>query len=106
MPLLAAMFSAVGAIGGYFVGVGLLGVDEGAFWSQMQSKIDWNEDVINGVIKSLVFGIVCTWIALFQGYDTVPTSAGVSRSTTRTVVHSALAVLVLDFVLTALMFGE
>jgi phospholipid/cholesterol/gamma-HCH transport system permease protein len=106
MPLLAAMFSAVGAIGGYFVGVGLLGVDEGAFWSQMQSKIDWNEDVINGVIKSLVFGVVCTWIALFQGYDTVPTSTGVSRSTTRTVVHSALAVLVLDFVLTALMFGE
>ncbi len=106
MPLLAAMFSAVGAIGGYFVGVGLLGVDEGAFWSQMQSKIDWNEDIINGVIKSLVFGVVCTWIALFQGYDTLPTSTGVSRSTTRTVVHSALAVLVLDFVLTALMFGE
>ncbi|MCU7842595.1 MAG: lipid asymmetry maintenance ABC transporter permease subunit MlaE [Candidatus Thiodiazotropha sp. (ex Monitilora ramsayi)] len=106
MPLLAALFSAVGAIGGYFVGVGLLGVDEGAFWSQMQSKIDWNEDVINGVIKSLVFGVICTWIALFQGYDTVPTSAGVSRSTTRTVVHSALAVLVLDFVLTALMFGD
>jgi phospholipid/cholesterol/gamma-HCH transport system permease protein len=72
----------------------------------MQAKIDWNEDVVNGVIKSLVFGVVCTWIALFQGYDTVPTSAGVSRSTTQTVVHSALAVLVLDFVLTALMFGD
>lgn len=106
MPLLAALFSAVGVIGGYFVSVGLLGVDEGAFWSQMQAKIDWSGDVFNGVIKSLVFGVVCTWIALFQGYDTIPTSAGVSSSTTRTVVHSALAVLVLDFVLTALMFGD
>ncbi|RLJ18784.1 lipid asymmetry maintenance ABC transporter permease subunit MlaE [bacterium endosymbiont of Escarpia laminata] len=106
MPVLAVLFSAIGALGGYFVGVGLLGVDDGAFWSQMQAKIDWNEDVINGVIKSLVFGLVCTWIALFQGYDSVPTSEGVSRATTRTVVHSALAVLVLDFVLTAMMFGE
>jgi phospholipid/cholesterol/gamma-HCH transport system permease protein len=106
MPVLAALFSAVGVIGGYFVSVGLLGVDEGAFWSQMQAKIEWGGDVVNGIIKSLVFGVVCTWIALFQGYDTVPTSAGVSSSTTRTVVHSALAVLVLDFVLTALMFGD
>jgi phospholipid/cholesterol/gamma-HCH transport system permease protein len=105
MPLLAAMFSAIGVIGGFFVSVGLLGVDDGAFWSQMQAKIDWSEDVLNGVIKSFVFGFICTWIALFQGYDTIPTSAGVSQATTRTVVHSALAVLVLDFVLTALMFG-
>jgi phospholipid/cholesterol/gamma-HCH transport system permease protein len=72
----------------------------------MQSKIDLNKDIYNGVIKSLVFGVVCSWIALFQGYDAVPTSEGVSRSTTRTVVHSSLAVLGLDFVLTALMFGE
>ena len=106
MPLLAAMFSAVGVMGGYFVGVGLLGVDEGAYWSQMQAKIDLHEDVYNGIIKSLVFGVVCTWIALFQGYDATPTSEGVSRATTRTVVHSALAVLGLDFVLTALMFGD
>ncbi|MEJ1296330.1 MAG: lipid asymmetry maintenance ABC transporter permease subunit MlaE [Candidatus Sedimenticola sp. (ex Thyasira tokunagai)] len=106
MPLLAAMFSALGVIGGYFVGVGLLGVDDGAFWSQMQAKIDLHEDVFNGVIKSLVFGFVCSWIALFQGYDAVPTSEGVSRATTRTVVHSSLAVLGLDFILTALMFGE
>ena len=106
MPMLAAMFSAVGVLGGYFVGVGLLGVDDGAFWSQMQAKIDLHEDVYNGVIKSLVFGVVCTWIALFQGYDAIPTSEGVSRATTRTVVHSALAVLGLDFILTALMFGE
>ena len=106
MPLLAAIFSAVGVLGGYFVGVGLLGVDDGAFWSQMQAKVDFSKDLVNGVIKSLAFGFVVTWIALFQGYDTVPTSIGVSRSTTRSVVHSALAVLGLDFVLTALMFGD
>lgn len=106
MPLLAAMFSAVGVIGGYFVGVGLLGVDDGAFWSQMQSKVDFEEDVVNGMIKSLVFGVVVTWIALFQGYDSVPTAEGVSRATTRSVVHAALVVLGVDFVLTALMFGD
>jgi len=106
MPLLAAIFSAVGVIGGYFVGVGLLGVDQGSFWSQMQSKVDLYDDVVNGVVKSVVFGIVATWIAVFEGYDAVPTSEGVSRATTRTVVHTALAVLALDFVLTALMFGE
>lgn len=106
MPLLAALFSAVGVIGGYFVGVGLLGVDGGAFWGQMQDKIDFQDDVINGVIKSLVFGFVVTWIALFQGYDATPTSEGVSRATTRTVVQSSLAVLGLDFILTALMYGD
>ena len=106
MPMLGAMFSAVGALGGFFVGVGLLGVDDGAFWSQMQAKVDFDEDVVNGVIKSLVFGVVVTWIALFQGHDAMPTSEGVSRATTRSVVHSALAVLGLDFVLTALMFGN
>jgi phospholipid/cholesterol/gamma-HCH transport system permease protein len=106
MPLLAAMFSAVGVLGGYFVGVGLLGVDAGSFWSQMQSKVDFQEDIVNGVIKSVVFGVVVTWIALFQGYHSVPTSEGVSRATTRSVVHAALAVLGLDFVLTALMFGD
>jgi len=106
MPLLAAMFSALGVLGGWFVGVGLLGVDDGAFWSQMQAKLDFREDVVNGVIKSLVFGVVVTWIALFQGYDATPTPAGVSRATTRSVVHGALAVLGLDFILTALMFGE
>jgi phospholipid/cholesterol/gamma-HCH transport system permease protein len=106
MPLLAALFSAVGILGGHFVGVGLLGVDSGAFWSQMQNTIDLYGDIVNGVIKSLVFGFVCTWIALFQGHDATPTAAGVSRATTRTVVHSALAVLGLDFILTALMFGD
>ena len=104
MPLLAAIFSAVGVMGGYFVGVGLLGVDTGAFWSQMQSKINWTDDIMNGVIKSIVFGVVATWIAVFEGYDATPTSEGVSRATTRTVVHTSLAILGVDFVLTALMF--
>jgi len=107
MPLLASIFTVVGVWGGYFVGVGLLGVDDGAFWSQMQDKVELYEDVFNGVlVKSLVFGFVVTWIALFEGYDTVPTSEGISRATTRTVVHSSLAVLGLDFVLTAIMFNE
>jgi phospholipid/cholesterol/gamma-HCH transport system permease protein len=105
MPLLAGIFSAVGVLGGWFVGVGLLGVDEGAFWSQMQDKVDLYDDILNGVVKSVVFGVVVTWIAVFEGYDAVPTSEGVSRATTRTVVHSSLAVLGLDFVLTALMFN-
>ena len=106
MPLLAAIFSAVGVIGGYLVAVDLVGVDDGAFWSQMQDAVDLHDDIYNGVIKSLVFGVVVTWIAIFEGNDAIPTSEGVSRATTRTVVHSALAILGLDFVLTALMFGE
>ncbi len=105
MPLLAAIFTAIGILGGYFCGVGLLGVDAGAFWSQMQLHIDLVEDVGQGVlIKSIGFGVVVTWIALFEGYDAVPTSEGVSQATTRTVVNSSLAVLALDFVLTGLMF--
>jgi phospholipid/cholesterol/gamma-HCH transport system permease protein len=106
MPLLAAIFSAVGILGGWFVGVGLLGVDDGAFWSQMQEKVDLFEDVWHGVLKSIVFGLVVTWIAVFEGYDATPTSEGVSRATTRTVVHSALAVLGLNFILTGLMFHQ
>lgn len=104
VPLLAAIFSVVGVYGGYFVGVGLLGVDDGAFWSQIQSRVDFHEDVLNGVIKSVVFGFVAAWIALFEGYDAVPTSEGVSRATTRTVVHTSMAVLGLDVIMTALMF--
>ena len=106
MPLLAAIFSAVGIFGGYFVGVGLLGVDSGSYWSQMQANVDFSGDIVNGVIKSIVFGIACNWIALYEGYDAVPTAEGVSRATTKTVVRSALAVLGLDFILTALMFGD
>jgi phospholipid/cholesterol/gamma-HCH transport system permease protein len=106
MPLLAALFSAIGVYGGQLVGVGLLGVDSGAFWSTMQDGVDFWEDVVNGVIKSFVFGVVVTWIAVFEGYDAVPNSEGVSRATNHTVVYSSLAVLGLDFVMTALMLGE
>ena len=105
LPLLAAIFSAVGVIGGYLVGVPLLGVDDGAFWSQMQSTVELRADVLNGVIKSVVFGFIVTWIAIFEGYDCIPTSEGVSRATTRTVVNASLAVLGMDFILTALMFS-
>jgi phospholipid/cholesterol/gamma-HCH transport system permease protein len=104
MPLLAALFSAMGVFGGYLVGVRLIGVDEGSFWSQMQATVDFREDIINGVIKSFVFGIIISWIAVFEGYDSEPTAEGVSGATTRTVVTSSLAVLAADFVLTALMF--
>jgi phospholipid/cholesterol/gamma-HCH transport system permease protein len=107
MPILACIFTAVGILGGYFVAVVQLGVDSGSFWSQMQASVELREDVINGVIiKSVVFGLVANWIAIFEGYDTTPTSEGISRATTRTVVNTSLAVLGLDFVLTALMFGE
>jgi len=106
MPLLAALFSAIGIVGGQLVGTGLLGVDDGAYWSQMQNQIDFYDDIINGVIKSVIFGFVTSWIALFEGYDAIPTSEGVSRATTRTVVNSAFSILGLDFILTALMFGD
>jgi len=104
MPVLAALFSATGIIGGYLVGVVLIGVDPGQFWSQMQSAVDFREDVLNGTIKSVVFGVAVTWIAVFEGYEAPPTAEGVSRATTRTVVTSALVILALDFVLTAFMF--
>ncbi len=104
MPLLAALFSATGIFGGYLVGVVLIGVDEGAFWSQMQAAVDVRNDILNGVIKSVVFGVAVTLIAVFEGYDAPPTAEGVSGATTRTVVTSSLAILALDFVLTALMF--
>ncbi len=104
MPLLAAMFSAMGVYGGYLIGVVVIGVDEGSFWSQMQSAVDFREDIVNGVIKSIVFGVAVTWIALFEGYDAPPTAEGVSGATTRTVVTSSLAILGLDFILTAFMF--
>jgi phospholipid/cholesterol/gamma-HCH transport system permease protein len=106
MPLLAALFSAVGIIGGQLVGSGLLGVDDGSYWSQMQNQIDFYDDIINGIIKSVIFGFITSWIALFEGYDAIPTSEGVSRATTRTVVNSAFSILILDFILTALMFGD
>jgi phospholipid/cholesterol/gamma-HCH transport system permease protein len=105
MPLLAAIFSAVGILGGYVVGVLMIGIDPGAFWSQMQSGVDVWDDVGNGIIKSIVFGVACTFVALYQGYEAEATPEGVAQATTRTVVISSLAVLGLDFVLTALMFS-
>ncbi len=104
MPILAAVFSMVGILGGWIVGVKLIGVDPGAFWSQMQDGVDIFKDVANGVAKSIVFGIAVTLIALYEGWNAKPTPEGVSRATTRTVVSGALAVLGLDFILTALMF--
>lgn len=106
MPILATVFSAIGVIGGYLVGVQLIGVDPGAFWSQMQGNIDVRRDVMNGVLKSFIFGIAVTFTALFQGYEAQPTPEGVSRATTRTVVIASLMVLGLDFVMTALMFTK
>jgi phospholipid/cholesterol/gamma-HCH transport system permease protein len=107
MPLLAALFSAMGVFGGYLVAVVLIGVDNGAFWSQMQAAVDFRYDVMNGVVKSVVFGIAVAVIATFEGYDAPPTAEGVSRATTRTVVTSALVILALDLMLTAFMLrGE
>ncbi|ELU8401086.1 lipid asymmetry maintenance ABC transporter permease subunit MlaE [Vibrio fluvialis] len=106
MPLLAMIFMAVGIWGGQLVGVDWKGIDHGSFWSAMQASVELGEDIGNSVIKCVAFAITVTWIALFNGYDAIPTSEGISRATTRTVVHSSLAVLGLDFVLTALMFGN
>lgn len=105
LPVLTAIFMAVGIYSGFLVGSVWLGVDEGSFWSQMQAKVDFQHDLMNGFLKSFVFGIVVSWIAVYQGYSAVPTSAGVSEATTRSVVYSALAVLGLDFILTSIMFG-
>lgn len=104
MPLLAGIFSAMGVFGGWLIGVVFIGVDEGAFWAQMQSAVDFRYDVLNGIIKSVVFGVAVSLIAVFEGYDCTPTAEGVSRAITRTVVGSALAILALDFVLTSFMF--
>ena len=104
MPLLAALFSTLGVFGAYIVGVRLIGIDAGAFWGNMQSAVDFQKDVMNGVIKSVVFGVAVSLIAVFEGYNAKPTAEGVSSATTRTVVLSSLAILALDFVLTVFMF--
>lgn len=106
MPILAAVFSMVGILGGWVVGVLLIGIDPGVFWSQMQGGVDVFKDVLNGVLKSVVFGIAVTLVALHAGWTAKPTPEGVSRATTRTVVAGSLLVLGLDFVLTALMFSN
>lgn len=105
MPLLAALFSAFGVLGGYLVGVAMIGIDPGSFWSQMQGGVDWLADVGNGALKSVVFGFTVAFVALFVGYRAQPTPEGVSRATTATVVIASLAILGLDFILTALMFS-
>jgi len=106
LPLLAAIFSMVGILGAHLVGVDWLGVDGGTFWSVMQDQVDFNKDIMNGIIKSIVFAFVVTWIAVYKGYDCEPTSEGISKATTATVVQSSLLVLGLDFILTALMFAK
>ena len=106
LPMLSIIFGAIGIMGGKMVGVDFLGVDEGSFWSGMQNSVQFYKDIFNGtIIKSLVFALLCTWIAVYQGYACVPTSEGIATSTTRTVVYSSLCVLGSDFVLTAVMFG-
>ena len=105
MPVLTLIFSAVAIAGGYWVGVQWLGVSGGAFWSNMQASVDFHADVLNGIIKSVVFGVAITWIAVYQGFACVPTSSGIAKATTKTVVYSSLAVLALDFLLTAVMFS-
>lgn len=105
VPILALLFSTVGIWGGAFVAVDMLGVDSGAYWGNMQAAVDFYNDVLKGLFKALVFGLVVTWIAVYQGYDAIPTSEGIGKSTTKTVVISSLAILGLDFVLTAVMLG-
>lgn len=104
LPLLSLMFCYIGIIGGKLVGVDWLGADEGGFWSAMQASVDWQEDIFQGLLKAIAFALVVTWVALFNGYDSVPTAAGISQATTRTVVHASLLVLGLDFIMTAVMF--
>jgi len=105
LPVLSLIFSAVAVYGGYFIGVEWLGVDAGSFWSNMQAAVNFKLDVLSGIIKSIVFAFVVVWIAVFQGFECVPTAEGISQATTRTVVYSSLAVLGLDFLLTAMMIG-
>ncbi len=106
LPLLTIIFNCVAIYGAYLVGVKWLSLDAGVFWSNMQSSVEFHADIVNGVLKSLVFGVAVTWIAVAQGYFSTPTSAGIASATTRTVVYGSLAVLGLDFILTAMMIGE
>lgn len=105
LPILTLIFTAVAIYGGYMVGVQWLGVDDGSFWSNMRNAVDFREDIVNGIIKSVVFGTLVTWIAVYQGYTCPPTAEGIGKATTRTVVFSSLAILGMDFILTAIMFG-
>ncbi len=104
LPLLTLVFNAIAVVGGFCVGVLWLGVNSGAFWGNMQASVSFTDDVLNGIIKSIVFGVVISWVAVYQGYRCTPTAAGIARATTRTVVYASLLVLGLDFFLTAVMF--
>ncbi len=103
MPILAMIFNVIAIWGGYMVGVEWLGVDMGAFWNNMQSSVDFYQDILNGIIKTVVFGFTVTWIAVYQGYYSIPTAPGISLATTRSVVYASLSILGLDFILTAMM---
>jgi phospholipid/cholesterol/gamma-HCH transport system permease protein len=105
MPLLVAIFNLVGLFGAQLIGVQLLGVDPGAFWSQMQSAVEL-DDVVEGIVKSLCFGVACSLIAVFEGYNAEPTAAGVGLATTRTVVISSVLTLLIDYMLTAAFLGR
>lgn len=105
LPLLTILFNVLAIYGGQLVGVDWLGVDDGSFWSNMQSAVSFHSDILNGIIKSVVFGLVVTWIAVYQGYYSEPNARGISQATTKTVVYASLLVLALDFVLTAVMMG-
>lgn len=106
LPLLTLIFNATAIYGAYLVGVRWLGLDAGVFWSNMQSAVDFHADIVNGMLKSLIFGIAVTWVAVSQGYFATPTSAGIASATTRSVVYASLAVLGIDFILTAMMIGD
>jgi phospholipid/cholesterol/gamma-HCH transport system permease protein len=106
MPILAQIFNAIAISSAWVVSTKLLGIDSGSFWANMQQVVDFREDVVNGMIKALVFGFVITWVALYEGYTAAPNTEGINRSTTRSVVIASLSVLALDFILTALMFGD
>ena len=105
LPMLSFIFAAVAIYGGYFIGVCCFGIDAGSFWSNMQAAVNFHNDVLSGIIKSVVFAFLVVWIAVFQGYACVPTAEGISQATTQTVVYSSLAVLGFDFLLTAMMIG-
>lgn len=105
LPLLTLIFSSVAILGGYWVGVSWLGVDAGSFWNNMQASVSFQADIVNGIIKSFFFGLIVTWISVYQGYHCVPNSEGIAKATTRTVVYASLAILAVDFLLTAIMFN-
>ena len=104
VPLLTALFSAVGILGGYLIGVRLMGLDPGVFWSNLRASVRFRQDFLNGEFKALVFGVLCTLVALYEGYHSDPTAEGLGRATTRSVVIASLAVLSCDYLMTAFLY--